>query len=57
MKGASVVGSQASQSGGTYTIKENVLMLVRNGKSERHMIFPVAGDNLSIDGVVYKKSN
>jgi hypothetical protein len=40
---------------GTYAIKDYVLTLVRNGKSERHMIFPVAGDNLNIDGMVYTK--
>jgi hypothetical protein len=51
----SVNSSQASQGGGTYGIQDNVLMLVRNGKSERHMIFPVAGDNLNIDGSVYHR--
>jgi hypothetical protein len=55
VKGANATSSQTSQAGGTYSIKDNVLMLIANGKSERHMIFPVAGDNLNIDGHVYKK--
>lgn len=54
--GASVNSSSTSQGGGTYTIKDYVLMLNKNGKSEKHMIFPVAGDNLNIDGVVYTKA-
>jgi len=54
--GASVNTSSSGQSAGTYTIKDNVLMLVRTGKSERHMIFPLAGDNLNIDGSVYSKA-
>jgi hypothetical protein len=52
-----VNSAQSTQGGGTYTISDNVLMLVRNGKSERHMIFPVAGGNLNIDGQVYHKAN
>jgi hypothetical protein len=55
VKGANGSSSQTSQSGGTYTINGNALMLVRNGKSERHMIFPAPGDNLNIDGRVYSK--
>ena len=55
VKGASVTSSQSSQSGGSYSIQGNELTLVRNGKSERHMIFPVAGGNLNIDGRVYTK--
>jgi len=55
VKGASVASSQQSQSSGTYSIHDNVLVLVKNGASETHMIFPVAGGNLNIDGVVYKK--
>jgi hypothetical protein len=55
VKGASVTSSQSSQSGGTYSIQGNELTLVRNGKNERHMIFPVAGGNLNIDGRVYSK--
>jgi hypothetical protein len=55
VKGASVTSSQTSEATGTYTIKDNVLMLVKNGKSERHMIFPAPGDNLNIDGRVYTK--
>jgi hypothetical protein len=30
-------------------------MLMRKGKSERHMIFPAPGANLNIDGRVYTK--
>jgi hypothetical protein len=30
-------------------------MLLRNGKSERHLIFPAPGANLNIDGRVYTK--
>jgi hypothetical protein len=52
-----VNSAQTTQGGGTYTISDNVLILVRNGKSERHMIFPVAGGSLNIDGLVYKKAN
>ena len=55
VKGASVTSSQTSQATGTYNIKDNILMLVKNGKSERHMIFPAPGDNLNIDGRVYTK--
>jgi hypothetical protein len=52
---ASVNSSSTSQAGGTYTIKDYVLTLVRNGRAEKYMIFPVAGDNLNIDGVVFTK--
>jgi hypothetical protein len=55
VKGASGSSSSDTQWSGTYTIQDNVLMLVKNGKSERHMIFPAPGDNLNIDGQVYKK--
>jgi hypothetical protein len=55
VKGASTSGSTDSQWSGTYTVQDNVLILVRDGKSERHMIFPAPGDNLNIDGQVYKK--
>jgi len=55
VKGAKGADSQTSQTTGTYTIKDNVLMLVKNGKSEKHMIFPAPGDNLNIDGRVYTK--
>lgn len=51
----STVSSSQSEAAGTYTIKDNVLMLMSNGKSERHMIFPAPGDNLNIDGRVYTK--
>jgi len=40
---------------GTYTVDNNVLTLIRNGASEQHMIFPVAGGSLNIDGMVYQK--
>lgn len=55
VKGASVTGSQSGDVTGTYTIQDNVLMLVKNGKSERHFIFPAVGDRLSIDGELYSK--
>ena len=55
MKGANVTGAEETQGNGTYAVRDNVLTLVKNGKSEQHMIFPVAGDNLNIDGMVYKK--
>ncbi len=55
VKGASTSSSSDTQWSGTYTVQDNVLMLVKNGKSERHMIFPAPGDNLNIDGQVYKK--
>ena len=55
VKGANVSSSQTSQVAGTYTIKDYVLMLVKNGKSEKHMIFPAPGDHLNIDGRVYTK--
>jgi hypothetical protein len=55
VKGANVASSSDTQWSGTYTVKDNVLVLVKNGKSERHMIFPAPGDNLNIDGQVYKK--
>jgi hypothetical protein len=54
-KGGSVNDSQTSQATGTYTIRDNTLMLVKNGKSERHFIFPAVGDRLSIDGQLYSK--
>lgn len=56
VRGASTNTSQQVQASGTYTIHDNVLTLVKNGgPAEQHMIFPVAGDNLNIDGQVYKK--
>jgi hypothetical protein len=55
VKGASGSSSSDTQWSGTYTVQDNVLMLVKNGKNERHMIFPAPGDNLNIDGQVYKK--
>jgi hypothetical protein len=55
VKGASVTSSQQAQKAGTYSLHDNVLELTGNGGSEQHMIFPVAGGNLNIDGVVYKK--
>lgn len=54
-KGGSVNDSQTSQTTGTYTIRDNTLMLAKNGKSERHFIFPAVGDRLSIDGQLYSK--
>jgi len=56
-KGASVTDSQTFQATGTYTIRDNVLTLVKNGKSERHFIFPAVGGRLSIDGQLYSKEN
>lgn len=50
-----VTGSQQTDVTGSYSIQANVLTLVKNGKSERHMIFPVAGDNLNIDGQVFHR--
>ena len=55
VKGASTASSQQAQSSGTYTIRDYVLTLVKDGKTEQHMIFPAPGDNLNIDGAVYKK--
>jgi hypothetical protein len=55
VNGASVTRSQTVQLTGTYTIKDNVLMLVKSGKSERHFIFPAVGDRLNIDGHLYSK--
>jgi len=55
VKGASVSSSQQAQATGTYSVHDNVLMLMRNGKNEEHMIFPAPGDNLNIDGIVYMK--
>jgi hypothetical protein len=55
VKGANIAASTDSEWSGTYTVKDNVLMLVRNGQNQRHMIFPAPGDNLNIDGQVYKK--
>jgi hypothetical protein len=53
--GANITSSQQTQSNGTYTVGNNVLTLVRNGATEQHMIFPVAGGSLNIDGMVYRK--
>jgi hypothetical protein len=53
--GADVNNSQTSDVAGTYTIEDNVLMLIKNGKSERHFIFPAVGDRLNIDGQLYQK--
>jgi len=50
-----VTSSHQTDVTGSYTIQANVLTLVKNGRSERHMIFPVAGDNLNIDGQVFHK--
>ena len=55
VKGASGSSSQESDSAGTYTIRDFTLTLTKNGKTEQHVVFPVADDNLSIDGMVYKK--
>jgi hypothetical protein len=55
VKGASTASSQEFKLSGTYSVHDNVLMLVKDGKNEPHMIFPVAGDNLNIDRQVYKK--
>jgi hypothetical protein len=55
VQGANITSSQQTQSTGTYTVGNNVLTLVRNGATEQHMIFPVAGGSLNIDGMVYKK--
>ena len=54
-KGANLTSSQQTQSTGTYTLRDNVLTLVKNGSTEQHLVFPVAGGNLNIDGMVYKK--
>jgi len=50
-----ITSSQQTQSTGTYTLRDNVLTLVKSGSTEQHMVFPVAGGNLNIDGMVYKK--
>jgi hypothetical protein len=55
VKGSSVNGSESSDVSGTYTIQDNVLMLIKNGKSERHFIFPAVGNRLGIDGQLYSK--
>jgi hypothetical protein len=55
VKGANGSDSAQSQWSGIYTIQDFVLSMVRNGKTERHMIFPAPGDNLNIDGTVYTK--
>ncbi len=55
VKSANTFSSSDTQWSGTYSVQDNVLMLVKNGTSERHMIFPAPGDNLNIDGQVYKK--
>ena len=55
VKGANITSSSQDQAAGTYTIKDNVLMLTKNGQSERHMIFPAPGENLNIDGQVFTK--
>ena len=55
VQGANITSSQQTQSTGTYTVSNNVLTLVRNGATEQHMIFPVAGGSLNIDGMVYRK--
>ena len=53
--GANITSSQQTRSTGTYTVRDNVLTLVRNGATEEHMIFPVAGGSLNVDGMVYRK--
>jgi hypothetical protein len=55
VKGASGSSSQTSDSSGTYAIRDFTLTLTKNGKSEQHVVFPAPGDNLNIDGTVYKK--
>jgi hypothetical protein len=55
VKGGNVTSSQNVDTTGTYTIRDNVLMLTKNGQSERHFIFPAVGDRLSIDGELYSK--
>jgi hypothetical protein len=55
VKDANTSSSSQSQSSGTYTVHDNVLMLITSGKSERHMIFPAPGDNLNLDGQIYTK--
>jgi hypothetical protein len=57
VKGANVTGVSDNESAGTYSIQDYVLTLVKNGKTERHTIFPAPGDNLNIDGMVYMKGN
>jgi hypothetical protein len=52
---AKITSSQQTQSSGTYTLRDNALTLIKSGASEQHMVFPVAGGNLNIDGMVYKK--
>jgi hypothetical protein len=54
-RGAEITSSQQTQSTGTYTLRDNVLTLTRSGSTEQHLVFPVAGGNLNIDGMVYKK--
>jgi hypothetical protein len=55
VRGANTSGSEEAQSAGTYALKNNLLTITRAGKTETHVIFPVAGDNLNIDGQVYNK--
>ena len=47
--------SQQTQFAGNYTLRDNALTLFVGGHSEQHMVFPVAGGNLNIDGMVYQK--
>ena len=54
-RGANITSSQQAQSTGTYTLRDNLLTLFKSGSTEQHMVFPVAGGNLNIDGMVYKK--
>jgi hypothetical protein len=54
-KGADANNMQTFQVAGTYTIQDNVLMMVKDGKSERHFIAPAVGDRLAIDGQLYSK--
>ena len=54
--GAGQTSSSTSNTGGTYTVKDSTLTLNRNGKTETHLAFPVAGGNLNLDGQVYSKN-
>lgn len=55
--GQSTYATGQSQTAGTYALKDYVLTLTTNGRAEQHSIFPVAGDNLNIDGRVYTKQH
>jgi hypothetical protein len=51
VKGANQSSSSTNDVNGTYSLNANILIL--NG--QKHSVFPVAGDNLNIDGKVYTK--